>query len=467
MIEASPEMISAGVKNGEKVKGKAVPDHQGRKGQDDFSALVGKLLIDSRFPGKELPEEKQAKQEEGGQVAEALAGGTPETVMDALLNLGETKSQVASAARDGAVPNEGKGLFPTAGLDGDAEASGPGPAKIAISPGQSEFEDLFIQIGKETTRKPDTRQGQQDRVPMPVADGKSDAPGTPPDWPSSDPTGIVAGKDSGRQDWFEIVPDDRGYQKKTGSGGGLKTLPAAKDRRQNEQAAEAAAKIRNHGNRETVKMDLKMDSAVEGQIRQAEPGVDEDLLAGHNRDRPLAGVGEKFNQPGLGFGKEIAPGQGQMVSSRAFFQQPPGKSMESEIIRQVAAKISLKKARIPSRASIRLEPAFLGRLHVDLRADGHQVSIKMMAETHMVKDLLEANLGHLRNELQQQGMDLKHVEIFVGRDTTDGRQPDTRRRSRDGRKFRTETVSELEDGQAPNVQATGSFNRSGELDTFA
>lgn len=202
--------------------------------------------------------------------------------------------------------------------------------------------------------------------------------------------------------------------------------------------------------------------------KSPDPGAGEDQMQPGARLKTASeAVGaKKALNPMVDFARQAMAGQGKIGLEKSTANHSPSRGLESEILRQVVARIRLSKAKVPSRASIRLEPASLGKLHVDLRADGHQVSIRMIAESHVVKDLLEVNMVHLRNELQQQGMDLKHVEVFVGRDGGGQRQPEARRRQKEGRKFSTAAVEEIEGKRPGRVGASRVSRTDGEVDTF-
>lgn len=64
--------------------------------------------------------------------------------------------------------------------------------------------------------------------------------------------------------------------------------------------------------------------------------------------------------------------------------------------------------------SVRLKPAELGELHINVRVDDHQVRVEIVSENHAVRESLVGNLDSLRETLQKQHLSLDRFDIFTG-----------------------------------------------------
>lgn len=62
-------------------------------------------------------------------------------------------------------------------------------------------------------------------------------------------------------------------------------------------------------------------------------------------------------------------------------------------------------------AELRLNPAHLGSVSIRLQLDEDQANISFVTQNQAVKEAVEASLHKLRDQLQQQGLDLGHVDI--------------------------------------------------------
>ncbi|GEM_PF-6853490 len=457
MIENNTEMSLPVVTAGEVMNKKAGPEHPDRDIPDCFSDLVGELLSASFLPGSQLPEDGRPGQAEGS-VFEETAGETMETVLTGLQGREKSNPQRTDQSADLL-------RWPVRPDDPGAEDTGVTAdlrAERACGP-----QEPLISVGRETAGNKTGVKSFQGRAAEPDPDGVKALSGQTADLPDA---GATAGTGAGNRDPAQIFEAGSGSESAGETfGEDGKDAPVAKNRPQRTRPAKAdrtrPAARQGDG---SFRMEFRAAAVANGQSGETEPGEDEDSPAGGRRNGSQSGAGERSGSPAAVAAKQMDPaGQVQPGIGRPAGHTPAPKGIEGEVIRQVAARIRLNKARIPSRASIRLEPASLGKLHVDLRADGHQVSIRMVAETHVVRDLLEANLSHLRSELQQQGMDLRHVEVFVGRDPGDGRQPETRRRPKGDRKFQVSGVEEPDEARPPAARTTGLFDRNKEVDTFA
>lgn len=62
---------------------------------------------------------------------------------------------------------------------------------------------------------------------------------------------------------------------------------------------------------------------------------------------------------------------------------------------------------------IELYPEFLGKLTIKVMVEEGAVTAKFITDNHQVKQMLEANLGMLRQSLENQGMRVERAEVDV------------------------------------------------------
>jgi len=67
-------------------------------------------------------------------------------------------------------------------------------------------------------------------------------------------------------------------------------------------------------------------------------------------------------------------------------------------------------------ARIDLKPDFLGHVRMQVIAENHQVTLKILTEHGFVKDMIENNIHQLKADLQQQGMTIDKLQVAVSSD---------------------------------------------------
>ncbi len=63
------------------------------------------------------------------------------------------------------------------------------------------------------------------------------------------------------------------------------------------------------------------------------------------------------------------------------------------------------------RMVLRLHPAELGALRIELMVEGDKVRANLHAQTQQVQEVLERNLGQLRSALAEQGLKIDHFQV--------------------------------------------------------
>jgi flagellar hook-length control protein FliK len=69
---------------------------------------------------------------------------------------------------------------------------------------------------------------------------------------------------------------------------------------------------------------------------------------------------------------------------------------------------------------LRLQPAELGSLKLDLKIEGDRVQAHLHAQTHQVQEVLERNLPQLRSALAEQGLKIDQFLVNVDQRQAEG-----------------------------------------------
>ncbi|MBI5062997.1 MAG: flagellar hook-length control protein FliK [Desulfatitalea sp.] len=92
------------------------------------------------------------------------------------------------------------------------------------------------------------------------------------------------------------------------------------------------------------------------------------------------------------------------------------KEMQTDVIRQIVQRMTLRSDGRNNSMQIKLKPEFLGNLHMEVMTENQQVTVRMTAESQAVKGIIEQNLHVLKNELQQHGLQIQKFDVLVSQD---------------------------------------------------
>ncbi len=84
---------------------------------------------------------------------------------------------------------------------------------------------------------------------------------------------------------------------------------------------------------------------------------------------------------------------------------------DSQIFDQVVTHLSGSSRGESGRMVLRLHPAELGALRIELMVEGDRVRANLHAQTQQVQEVLERNLGQLRSALAEQGLKVDHFQV--------------------------------------------------------
>ena len=83
-----------------------------------------------------------------------------------------------------------------------------------------------------------------------------------------------------------------------------------------------------------------------------------------------------------------------------------------------------------SEVKLHLQPESLGNVRLQVAMENQQVHLKVIAEYHAVKELIENSISQLKADLQAHGLEIDEVEVFVA-----GEEKDLRNESRHSGRF--------------------------------
>ena len=103
-----------------------------------------------------------------------------------------------------------------------------------------------------------------------------------------------------------------------------------------------------------------------------------------------------------------------------FLQEPivSPKELPEFIMKQIGERVKFNKLTGSSELNLRLKPAELGKITLQLLAQDGQVSVKILTENVRAREMVEQNLGHLKQNLANQGIKCTSIDVEVGTDTS-------------------------------------------------
>ena len=184
--------------------------------------------------------------------------------------------------------------------------------------------------------------------------------------------------------------------------------------------AEGAAKVRSSDKPRVFVADLRRPARPGASEPQAEtvarrPG------AGEPQEREASG--EPAGLRGTGFERQLARAVREAAPQES--QQPPlFRALQERLIPQIVQRTGII-LRDGGEGEIRLvlKPEHLGAVRVRLHLGERSLEGRIVVDNNIVKELLEANLEHLRNALRQEGFASPNIEVSVGGGRPEGREP--------------------------------------------
>lgn len=169
----------------------------------------------------------------------------------------------------------------------------------------------------------------------------------------------------------------------------------------------------------------------EGQGRQQPPGevgrrhpdiasadTMANVLSDSGTSSSQAQTGTTANDGAAPFQSHLKNITGAEAGSSKVAVDPPvdSKEMQTDVIRQIVQRMTLRTDGHTSQMQLKLKPEFLGNMRMDIITENQQVMIRMTAENHKVKDIIEQNIHLLKAEMQQQGLQVNKIDVQVSQD---------------------------------------------------
>ena len=113
------------------------------------------------------------------------------------------------------------------------------------------------------------------------------------------------------------------------------------------------------------------------------------------------------------------------------------KSSQADTLKQIVKKVAFNLENGRSEFKIDLKPESLGHLKMQILTENHHVTVRILTQNSLVKDMIESNLGQLKANFQNQGLEIEKFDVSVAQDsdkngTGDGRYESKRMREKSG-----------------------------------
>ncbi|SPD72697.1 hypothetical protein PITCH_A1500011 [uncultured Desulfobacterium sp.] len=135
-----------------------------------------------------------------------------------------------------------------------------------------------------------------------------------------------------------------------------------------------------------------------------------------NSNKDVETVSEKNNECQF-IGSRQSEIKSLDASNQTRFVQTNERTMQSNILSQIISRASSGLRNGLTSIEIRLKPESLGTLRMNISAENNQVSIKIVTEGQLVKEIIESNINLLKSEIQSHGLEVSKVEIVTDHDS--------------------------------------------------
>ena len=98
--------------------------------------------------------------------------------------------------------------------------------------------------------------------------------------------------------------------------------------------------------------------------------------------------------------------------------------VKADVFDQIVQRAAVHVKNDQGEMRIDLKPEFLGHVRLQIVTENQQVTVRILTELPMVRDMIESNIQQLKSDLQQQGLRVERVEVAVADDPREhpGRQ---------------------------------------------
>ena len=86
-------------------------------------------------------------------------------------------------------------------------------------------------------------------------------------------------------------------------------------------------------------------------------------------------------------------------------------------LNQIVEKAALSLKNGKSQARVELKPDFLGSVRMKITTENHLVSVRILTELPIVKEMIESNISQLKTDLQSHGLSIDKLDVSVANDS--------------------------------------------------
>jgi len=91
-------------------------------------------------------------------------------------------------------------------------------------------------------------------------------------------------------------------------------------------------------------------------------------------------------------------------------------SVKADVFDQIVQRAAVHVKSGQGEMRIDLKPEFLGHVRLQIVTENQQVTVRILTELPMVRDMIESGIQQLKSDLQQQGLRVERVEVAVADD---------------------------------------------------
>ena len=140
------------------------------------------------------------------------------------------------------------------------------------------------------------------------------------------------------------------------------------------------------------------------------------------------------------------------------------KKFQAQTVDQIVQKAALHLKNGQNEVLINLKPDFLGQIRMQIITDSQQVTVRILTEFPVVKELIENNANQLRNDLQNHGLNIDKLEVSVSQHS-DQQVADQNKAGDSAGKNSTANKTASEDGESDSRTAAEAASDSPDDDS--
>jgi flagellar hook-length control protein FliK len=112
-------------------------------------------------------------------------------------------------------------------------------------------------------------------------------------------------------------------------------------------------------------------------------------------------------------------GAGEAAAATEAGEAHHPKELRADTLGQIVDKAVFRLRNGQSEVRIDLKPDSLGHVKLQIVTENHQVTLRIMAESHAAKNLIDSGIGQLKADLQAQGLRVDELEVSVANEFND------------------------------------------------